>query len=91
MKAQTVHFKVTNREVVVQPPDMVIPSPSSFKQSYFNLLTESANPFHRRGTEISQGYDNFGYRKATIQPVIESITNTGEPTLKLSPSQKQLY
>lgn len=43
-------------------PVLIDPRPA-FTQDYYRLLSNSGNPFHRRGTEISRGYDSNKLRK----------------------------
>jgi hypothetical protein len=51
----------TERRMTI--PALPIDPPQGFRKGFYECLNNSANPFHRRGTEISQGYDMYQLRK----------------------------
>ena len=51
----------TERRMTI--PALPIDPPHGFRKGFYECLNNSANPFHRRGTEISQGYDMYQLRK----------------------------
>jgi hypothetical protein len=54
----------TDRKMSV--PALQIDPPTQFKKEYLNLLMGGVHPFHRRGTEVSRGYDVYQMRKHSL-------------------------
>lgn len=53
----------TERRMTI--PNLPMDPPQGFRKGFYECLNNSANPFHRRGTEISQGYDMYKLRKCS--------------------------
>ncbi len=78
-----------NTERKMSVPALPIDPPNSVKRNYFNLLVNNGNPFHRRGTEISRGYDTNKLRKNALS-FMDMNKNLTPKYLKSIPSMSSL-
>jgi hypothetical protein len=73
-------------------PDLPIEPPAKFRKEFFNLLASCGNPFHRRGTEVSQGYDVYKLRNASLghqMTPVASRTKLSRPKPKVTFAKDQ--
>lgn len=70
-------------------PALPIDPPNSAKRNYYNLLVNNGNPFHRRGTEISRGYDANKLRKNALS-YMDNDKNWTPKQFKSIPSMSSL-
>ena len=85
-KERMIGSRQLNTERRLSVPALPIEPPQGFRKGFYECLNFSPNPFHRRGTEISQGYDVYQLRKASVR----SRHSQNEKGLGTSPSAKSL-
>lgn len=84
--SRTIGNKYFNTERKLSVPDLPIDPPNNFVSNFYNLLTQSPNPFNRRGTEISEGYDKYKLRKNSISLMHNDRSYTPSKLLSRVPS-----
>ena len=82
---RTIGNKCFNTERKLSVPDLPIDPPNNFVSNFYNLLTQSPNPFNRRGTEISEGYDKYKLRKNSVS-LMHNDRNSQSKLLSKVPS-----
>ena len=80
-------MRAFNTERKLSVPALSIEPPMQYKKDYYSLLLNSGNPFHRRGTEVSQAYDVYRLRKHSLSHMNDP---TWTPKKSLSRSPKSL-
>lgn len=56
-------------------PSLPIDPPPQFIKDFYSLLTKAGHPFHRRGTEVSKGYDIYNLRKNSLPNINTAYRN----------------
>lgn len=82
-------MRAFNTERRLSVPALPLEPPTQFKKDYYNLLMGSGNPFHRRGTEVSQGFDVYQLRKHSLSHMNDPSW-TPKKSLAKSPSSVKL-